>query len=189
MVSFMRSVIDRKRRVVMGKFLKVGKIVNTHGVRGELRVISQTDFPEKRYAKGNVLYLEHPNFPEKIELKVSGHRKHKQFDLLRFEGYESMNDVESFKEGILKVSEDQIHELGENEFYYHEIIGCHVETENGEFLGSVKEILSPGANDVWVVKREKGKDLLIPYIEAVVKDINIKDKVITIHLMEGLLDE
>lgn len=171
----------------MTKWFNVGKIVNTHGVRGEVRVISRTDFPEERYKVGNTLYIwkEKENAP--LEVKVTSHRQHKTFDLLTFEGYNNVNEVEQFKGALLKVPEEQLGELAEGEYYYHEIIGCTVITEEGETLGKVKEILSPGANDVWVIQRPKGQDLLIPYIDEVVLQVNIEEKLVTIHVMEGLL--
>ncbi|WP_337020518.1 ribosome maturation factor RimM, partial [Oceanobacillus massiliensis] len=123
-----------------------------------------------------------------IKLKIAAHRIHKGFDLLQFEGYGNINLVESFKGCELKIGEDQLSELDEDEFYYHEIIGCEVFTADERRLGKIKEILSPGANDVWVVKQESGKDLLIPYIEQVVKNIDIDSKKVVIEPMEGLLD-
>ncbi|MFP3340857.1 ribosome maturation factor RimM, partial [Micrococcus sp. SIMBA_131] len=74
------------------------------------------------------------------------------FDLLTFEGFHNINEVVHMKEGILKVKEDQGGRLAEEEFYYRDIIGLEVHTEEGEYLGKIKEILSPGANDVWVVQ-------------------------------------
>lgn len=171
----------------MEKWFNVGKIVNTHGIRGEVRVVSRTDFPEKRYKIGNVLYLFMPKANTPIELTVKTHRSHKNFDLLTFEGYENINEVEKFREGILKVPESQLGNLSEGEYYYHEIIGCNVETIEGEEIGKVSEILSPGANDVWVIKGKGGKEILIPYIDDVVKKVDVKEKVILIEPMEGLL--
>ncbi|WP_175988947.1 ribosome maturation factor RimM [Bacillus sp. Marseille-Q1617] len=171
----------------MEKWFNVGKIVNTHGVKGEVKVVSSTDFPEERYSKGNELYLFLPKKKEPISLTIESHRTHKSFDLLTFEGYHDINQVEIFKEGVLKVQEDQLQELEEGEYYYHEIVGCKVVTGLGEEIGTVKEILSPGANDVWVVKGEKGKEHLIPYIEDVVKEIDIEEGLITIEPLEGLL--
>lgn len=172
----------------MTEYLNVGKIVNTHGIRGEVRVISQTDFPEERYQKGAklVLFREHK---APLELTVAGHRKHKNFDLLTFEGYPNINDVEPFRDGILKVSKEDLVDLEENEFYYHEIIGLTVIEEDGRVIGKVKEILSPGANDVWVVQRKGQKDALIPYIESVVKKIDLENEVVTVEIPEGLLDD
>ncbi len=112
---------------------------------------------------------------------------HKNFNLLTFEGYENVNDVEKFRDGILKVPENQLGTLDEGEFYFHEIIGCLVFTVHGEEIGKVTEILTPGANDVWVVKPKAGKDILIPYIDQIVKKVDIKEKIILIEPMEGLL--
>lgn len=171
----------------MIKWFNVGKVVNTHGIMGEVRVIASTDFPEERFAIGSKLYLDHPNLKDKLPLIVASHREHKNFNLLTFKNYPNINDVEAFKGGILQIREDQLSELEEEEYYYHEIIGCEVYTEEGEQLGKIKEILSPGANDVWVIqRRNSGKDLLIPYIEQVVKNVDVKEQKIIIHLMEGL---
>jgi 16S rRNA processing protein RimM len=170
----------------MNKWFKVGKIVNTQGIKGEVRVISTTDFPDERFAKGSVLYLELPETKEEKILTVESHRSHKQFELLKFVDHPTINEVEKYKGGTLKVSAEQLSELEEDEFYYYEVIGCTVETVDGEEIGEIKEILSPGANDVWVIKRNGNKDLLIPYIEDVVKNVNIKEKRITIELLEGL---
>ena len=167
--------------------VNVGKIVNTHGVKGEIRVVSRTDFPEERYKVGNTLYISNEKGGEPFPVKITSHRQHKTFDLLTFEGYGNVNEVEQFKGSLLKVPEDQLGELAEGEYYYHEIIGCNVVTEEGEALGTIKEVLSPGANDVWVIKRPKGQDLLIPYIDDVVLQVNIENKLVTIHVMEGLL--
>lgn len=171
----------------MEKWFNVGKIVNTHGIKGEVRVISQTDFPDERYKPGNDLYLFMPNSKEPIKLTVASHRKHKTFDLLTFTGYPNVNDVESMKGGVLKITEEQQGQLEENEFYYHQIIGCLVFTTLGEEIGKIREILSPGANDVWVVKGKGGKDILIPYIEPIVKKVDVKEKIVLIEPMEGLL--
>lgn len=173
---------------MMTKWFNVGKVVNTHGIRGEVRVVSSTDFQEERYAPGALLYLSHKNLANKLPLTVASHRQHKNFDLLTFENYPTINDVDGFKGGVLQVSEKQLGKLDqEGDYYYHEIIGCDVVTEDGQALGKIKEILSPGANDVWVIQRKNGgKDLLIPYIKQVVKNVDIEEKRISIHLMDGL---
>ncbi|WLR53457.1 ribosome maturation factor RimM [Mesobacillus subterraneus] len=171
----------------MEKYFNVGKIVNTHGIRGEVRVISRTDFPEERYKIGNSLLLFMPGSKEPEELIVKSHRTHKNFNLLTFERFENVNEVERMKGGILKVPETQRGELEEGEFYFQDIIGCNMVTTEGEELGKVIEILTPGANDVWVVKGPAGKELLIPYIEDIVKKVDVKEKLIVIEPMEGLL--
>lgn len=173
----------------MTEWFQVGKIVNTHGIRGEVRIISQTDFADERYQIGNELGIGLSPDGPMTRVTVESHRRHKNFDLLTFEDYPNINDVEKFKGQNLYVSEDQMGELGEHEFYYHEIIGCAVLTEEGEELGKIKEILSPGANDVWVIQRKGKRDLLIPYIEDVVKVVDPAEKKVVIHIIEGLIDD
>ncbi|MBC2035518.1 ribosome maturation factor RimM [Listeria booriae] len=172
----------------MEQMFNVGKIVNTHGLMGEVRVISQTDFADERFVPGNELFLFAKNSKKPEKLVIKTHRKHKNFDLLTFEGIVGINNVERMKEGMLKVPESQLGDLEENEFYFHEIIGCEVYTEEGELLGTIREILTPGANDVWVVQQKGEKDKLVPYIADVVTSVNIADKKITISVMEGLFD-
>lgn len=172
----------------MTKWFRVGKIVNTQGIHGELRIISSTDFPEERFQVGAKLYIGDTKSNDQLEVIVASHRLHKNFHLLKFEGYTNINEVEQFKGKELFVSEEMLSELDEGEFYYYEIIGCEVFSEEGEFIGKVKEILTTGANDVWVIQRHGKKDALIPYIEDVVRDVDVEAKKITIHLLEGLIE-
>lgn len=169
------------------KWFNVGKIVNTHGIRGEVRVLSRTDFPEERYAVGSELGLFMPGNKQPIHLTVASHRTHKNFDLLTFENHPNINDVEKYRDGILKVSEDKLTELEDGVFYYHEIIGCTVKTLDGEEIGKVTEIFETGANDVWTVTPQEGKPHYIPYIDDVVKEVDVVNKEIIIEAIEGLL--
>lgn len=166
----------------------VGKVVNTHGIKGEVKVIRITDF-EERFSSGQKLFWLNSNEEDQKELTVASHRKHKNFDMLYFEEIKDLTDAEKLKGGMLKVGKEDLTELEEGEYYYHEIIGCTVYTMDEKELGKVKEILSPGANDVWVIQRYEKKDLLIPYIEDIVKKIDIENKEIYIDPMEGLLEE
>ncbi|QQK76619.1 ribosome maturation factor RimM [Salicibibacter cibarius] len=168
-------------------YYEVGKIVNTHGFTGEVRVIATTDFPEERFADGSELRAVKEN-GDKETLEVRAHRKHKQFDLLMFQGYETKEDAERLKNAILEIHASMRASLPENEFYYSEIIGIDVFTEDGESLGKVKEILAPGANDVWVVEGN-GKEILLPYTSEVVQMIDVEKRRVTVHLLEGLIDE
>jgi len=172
----------------LAEYLEVGKIVNTQGIKGEVRVMSLTDAPEERYQKGAKLTVFLKD-QEPVELTVASHRKHKNFDLLSFEGYTSINEVEVFRDGILMVAKTELSNLENNEYYYYEIIGLDVYEETGEKLGQVKEILAPGANDVWVVQREGKADLLLPFISSVVKNIDLDKQKVEVEIPEGLLDD
>ena len=148
--------------------LKVGKIVNTHSLKGEVKVISSTDFEEERFKKGSKLLITRGNQLIR-EVVVQSYRNHKNFLLVKFEGIDSVEEAEKLKNLQIKIDSDKVGELEENEFYFHQIIGCEVFDENDKNLGEIIDILTPGANDVWVIKGENGKEILIPYIEDVKK--------------------
>ena len=167
--------------------LKVGKIVNTHSLKGEVKVISSTDFEEERFKKGSKLLITRGNQLIR-EVVVESYRNHKNFLLVKFEGIDSVEEAEKLKNLQIKIDSDEVGELEENEFYFYQIIGCEVFDENDKNLGEIIDILTPGANDVWVIKGENGKEILIPYIEDVVKKIDITSKKVNIEVMEGLID-
>lgn len=169
----------------MPNYLDVGKIVNTHGIKGEVRVQSTTNHPEERYAAGSELVIEMGK-GEYIPVVVKSHRVHKSFDLLTFEDYPSINDVEPFKTKMLQIDESLLPELEDGEFYSSQLIHSEVLDEDGQLIGRLKEILFMPANDVWVVERPNKKDLLLPNIASVILDVNLEDKQITVHVLEGL---
>lgn len=169
------------------KLFTVGVVANTHGIRGELKVVPHTDFPEERFAAKNQLVLKHPNQNQSISVTVERSRLHKNVYMVKFAEFNNINEVEKYKGWFLMISEDQREQLEEDEYYYSDIMGCRVITDEGEELGTVREILAPGANHVWVVKRPKGQDVLLPVIDEVIKKVDVPNKVITVHLMEGLL--
>lgn len=167
------------------KYYNVGKIVNTHGIRGEVKVIPTTDFVDERFAKGATLYLDNGQ-EEPLELTIASARPHKGSLIVKFVGYDNINDVEKFRNHQLMVSEDDQQPLEEGSYYYHQIIGLTVKTTDGRELGKIKEILSPGANDVWVVQRPNQRDLLLPKIDDVIKKVDLENGVVEVELMEGL---
>jgi 16S rRNA processing protein RimM len=170
------------------QLILVGHLVNTQGIRGEVRVVSRTDFDDLRFKEGSQLLLVHPNFKQPVPLTISSARAHKQFILLTFEGHHNINDVEKYKGGDLKVEEDDLVDLPDNTYYIYQLIGCQVVTDEGVELGVLKDVLQPGANDVYVVKPPKGKDILLPVIPDCVLDVDVENKKILVHLMPGLLE-
>ena len=170
------------------KYFNVGKIVNTQGLQGEMRVLSVTDFADERFKKGAKLSLfdDKDNFV--MEVEIASHRKQKNIDIVNFKGMYHTNAIELLLGFSVKVQEDYLCVLGEGEFYYHEIIGLEV-YEGDVLIGQVKEILQPGANDVWVVKRKGKRDLLLPYIPPVILNVDIPNNRVDVEIMEGLDDE
>lgn len=185
------KLADDEYRVMVRRkmdYLNVGKIVNTQGLQGELRVLSVTDFAEERFKKGSCLSIFDESDQHLLDVEIASHRKHKHFDIVKFKGLYHINDVEKYKGTMLKVAKDNLSDLGEDEFYYHEIIGSEV-YENDVLIGQIKEIMQPGANDVWVVKRKGKKDLLLPYIPSVVLHVDVAANRVDVEIMEGLDDE
>ncbi len=169
------------------RLLNIGKVVNTHGIRGEIKVWPQTDFPEVRFKPGSKLMMFPPEAGQPITIEILASREQKKMYVLQIKGYDNINQVEKYKGWELKVAESERVPLPEGEYYFRDIVGCAVESDEGEQLGTVKDILSTGANDIWVVQMPKGKDLLIPVIDDVVLNVDIAERKITVHLLEGLL--
>lgn len=164
----------------------IGQVLNTHGIKGEVKVKQITDFIE-RFEVGSIVYLIDVE-EQVITLEVASVRNQQDLLLIQFTGYDSIDDVENFKGCLLKIKDEQLTPLKEHEYYFHEIIGCTVYDMDGNEIGEVDSILTPGANDVWVVKDQQRNEYLIPYIEDIVKEVDVEKQQIIIELMEGLLE-
>ena len=170
----------------MADLYTVGKIVNTHGIKGELKIMPVTDFPEQRFAPGSELVIEGQT---PLTVTVQGARKQKNMYLLKLKGFDDINEVEQFKGRELGVKEADLQPLSAGEYYYHDIIGLTVIDQNGEALGQVSEIMSPGANDVWVIPRPGKPDVLLPFLKSVVLSVDLDTKVAHVDVPEGLIDD
>src|SRR5699024_2935201 len=122
-----------------------------------------------------------------LELIIKKSRNHKQQLLVQFEGYESIQQVEEWKGSHLYIKASQQKQLKENEYYYHEIIGCEMVTTEGMRLGEITSILESSGNDVANDQNEKKQENLISYIGEFVKIVDVQNKKVTIELMEGLI--
>ncbi|MDI3257196.1 MAG: ribosome maturation factor RimM [Kyrpidia sp.] len=165
----------------------VGVVIGTHGLRGEVRVFPRTDFPEVRFSPGSTLWLVSGDGSAR-QVRVEGARQHKNVFIVRFAGVDSIEAVEPWKGRELKVPESELVPLPEGRYYIHQLVGCRVVDEEGEDLGELVEVLQPGANDVYVVRRAGAKDLLIPAIPSVVKRVSVDDRLMVVSLLEGLED-
>ncbi len=162
---------------------EVGKIVNTQGIKGVVRVIPMTD-DIKRFELLKKIYVS-DKVDELYEIESVGY--HKQFVLLKFKGIDDMTTAElKLKNKMLKIDDIDALPLEEDEFYIRDLIGCTVITTEGETLGKIVDILFTGANDVYVVKTDD-KDVLIPATKNCVKNIDIENSEITIELLKGLI--
>jgi 16S rRNA processing protein RimM len=168
-------------------FFKVGKIVNTHGIKGELKVLATSDFADMRLKKGARITVFSPDGTEHRTVEIVSVRIHKNMFLLTIKGIETMNDAERLKQWTVKIERSQLHRLPEGEYYFHEIIGCKVVTEDNHSLGEIITVLTPGANHVWVVQMQNKKEILLPVIDDVILNVDIAAKQVTVRLMEGLI--
>ncbi len=152
-------------------------------------MLSNTDFPEHRFAPQTRLFLSHPSLLEPISVVVKRSRPHKNLFLVQFEEWNHIDEVEQWRNAELWVpmTEAVFSSLEKDEYYFHQIIGCSVQTTDGQNLGNVKEILRYPANDVWVVEAsETGKEILLPGVKEVIREVDLKNRKITIVWMEGL---
>jgi 16S rRNA processing protein RimM len=179
----------RNRTVaVPAGYLAVGYIQGVHGLHGELKVELFTDFPE-RFVSGTELLM-----GEVLTVvKITGARLHKQHLLLQLEGVNRREEAEALRGEWLFVNEADAVALDEGVYWVHDIIGLDVQTEEGDALGVVREVLFTGANEVYVIETppgiNRGRDLLLPAIEEVVRKVDLAAGCMTVHLLPGLVEE
>ena len=155
--------------------IKVAQIINTHGLKGECKLYLVTDDPQHRFEKGRVLHLE-----DGRTLTVVRYREH-----CYFEGIDSIEKAEQLKTKNLFIAQDDLPELEEGQYYYHELMNCTVYNEEKENLGEVVDILETGANLVLRVK-SKNTSFLLPFVPAFIVDVNKDTREIIIREMDGL---
>ena len=168
----------------MEKLLQVGVITQTHGVRGEVKVFPTTDDPA-RFKKLKQVVLD--TGKETLPLEVESVKFFKQFVILKFKGYDNINDVEKYKRCSLLVDRENAVPLGEDEYYIADMIGMEVVAEDDEIFGTLKDVIETGANDVYVIDSEKHGELLVPAIRECILDVDIESHRMKIHLMAGLI--
>lgn len=168
----------------MEKYLQVGVISSTHGIKGEVKVFPTTD-DVNRFKKLKEVQLD--TGKEKILLHPESVKFFKQFVILKFKEFNSINDVEAYKGKSLYVDREHAIRLRKDEYFIADLIGLSVVTEEGNAFGLMKDVMQTGANDVYVVERANGEEVLLPAIKECVKEIDIENGKITVHIMDGLL--
>lgn len=160
--------------------IKVAQIINTHGLKGECKLYLVTDDPAHRFQKGRVLHVS-----DGSTLKVKRYREQKGFGYCFFEGINSIDQAETLKTKDLFIAQEDLPELEQGQYYYHELMHCTVFNENEENLGEVVDILETGANLVLRVQSKK-QNFLLPFVPAFVKNVDKDKHEIYIQEMEGL---
>lgn len=165
------------------RYLAVGRIVRPHGVRGELRVEILTDYPE-RIGLLRTLYVGKAH----RAYTISGVRLHQNVMLLTLQECTDRSTAETLRGALVEIAVEDAVPLEEDEYYHFQVIGMEIETETGEVLGEIVDVLTtPGANDVFVVFGPRG-EILIPVIEGVILDVDHEAGRMHIHVLPGLLD-
>ena len=163
--------------------LQVGVITSTHGIRGEVKVFPTTD-DAQRFLDLKTVYLD--TGKEELELEIEKVKFFKNLVILKFKNYDNINDIEKYKKCPILVTREDAVELEENEYFIADLIGLHAVSDEGENLGKISDVLQTGANDVYVIKNKGVKDILVPAIEQCVREVNLEENRIVIHLLPGL---
>lgn len=169
----------------MEQLLRVGVISSTHGVRGEVKVFPTTDDPN-RFKKLKKVVLDTGR--EYLDLEITGVKFFKNQVILKFKGIDNINDIEKYKGKDLLVHREDAVALEENENYVADLIDLKVVTDDGQVLGYLTEVMETGANDVYVVETEDGRELLLPAIRDCILDVDLDEEVMTVHILPGLFD-
>jgi 16S rRNA processing protein RimM len=167
----------------MDNYLRVGVISSTHGIKGEVKVFPTTDDLE-RFKELKQVYLD--TGKDSILLEIEGVKFFKQMVILKFKGIDNINDIEKYRGKDLLISRDNAVKLEEGEYFIYDLINSEVVTDEGEPLGILTEIMTTGANDVYIVKTVEGKELLLPSIKECILKVDVENKRITVHLLNGL---
>lgn len=169
----------------MEDLLQVGIITSTHGVRGEVKVYPTTDDP-RRFRRLKEVVLD--TGKEKMNLEIEGVKFFKQFVILKFKGLDNINDIEKYRQKSLYVTRKNAVRLQRDEYFIADLIGLKVQDEDGKELGTVKDVIETGANDVYEVEMADGKSLLLPAIKQCILNVDVENGTMQVHLLEGLLD-
>lgn len=176
----------------MEQFLRIGVITRSHGVHGEVKVFPTTDSPG-RFEEVSRVYIR----TEKgdIEADIEGVKYFNNLAIVKFSCFSSPEEILGYAGADIMISRDDAQPLEEGEYYIGDLIGCRVVSdENSECrpgieLGTLKDVLQTGANDVYVVKTISGSEILLPVIPQCIKNVDIVNNIITVNIMKGLLDD
>jgi len=164
--------------------LEIGQIVNTFGIKGFVKVNPFVDDVSRFYDLKKVFVKNNKNVKE---LEVEEVKYHKNMILIKFKGIDKVEDVEQFRNSYLEVDRENAIKLKEGEYFIADLLGLDVVTDENKPLGKLEDIFNTGSNDIYVVKTEDGKQLLLPAISEVIKEINLEENRIVVHLLEGLI--
>lgn len=165
--------------------LQVGVITQTHGIKGEVKVFPTTD-DANRFKKLKEVVLD--TGKERLNMEIESVKFFKKYVIVKFKGYDPINDVEKYKNAKLWITRDKAVKLAKDEYFVADLIGIQVVTDDGEAFGVLKDVLATGANDVYIVTRPDQSEVLLPAIKECIRNIDMEQGCMTVHIMDGLLD-
>ncbi len=168
----------------MDNYFTVGNIVNTQGIKGEVRLMPTVD-DVSRFKLLKHIFIDKRGSIKRYD--IENVRFHKQFVLLKLKGIDDMTAAEALKGAVAKITEDMAIPCGEDEYYIRDLYDMEVFTIEGERLGIITDVIFTGANDVYAVSAEGRKDILIPAIKQCIIDVDVENKKMTVSLPEGLI--
>lgn len=168
----------------MQEFLEIGQIVNTFGIKGMVKIKPFTD-DITRFDRLKKVYIESKN--DKKHLEIEEVKYHKNMVLMKLKGINTPEEAETLRNYYLKVKRSEEPELEEGVYYIVDLLGLPVYTDEGELLGKVDDIYNTGSNDIYVVKNELGKQILLPGIKDVIKEVDLEKEKIVVHIIKGLI--
>lgn len=169
----------------MEERFQVGVITSTHGVRGEVKVYPTTDDP-KRFKRLKEVILD--TGKEELILEIEGVKFFKQFVILKFKGFDNINDIEKYRQKSLYVTRENAVRLRKDEYFIADLMGLTVIDEEDKEIGVLKDVMETGANDVYEITMNDGRELLLPAIKQCVLEVNVEEGFIKVHILDGLLD-
>ena len=169
----------------MEERFQVGVITSTHGVRGEVKVYPTTDDP-KRFKRLKEVILD--TGKEELILEIEGVKFFKQFVILKFKGFDNINDIEKYRQKSLYVTRANAVRLRKDEYFIADLMGLTVIDEEDKEIGVLKNVMETGANDVYEITMNDGRELLLPAIKQCVLEVNVEEGFIKVHILDGLLD-
>ncbi len=164
--------------------LEIGQIVNTFGIKGMVKVKPFTD-DIRRFDKLKTVYVEKNG--NQTEYEIEEVKYHKDMVLIKLKGINKVEQAEMLRNAYLTVSRDSVEKLEEGRYYIIDLLGLEVYTDEEILLGTLDDIFNTGSNDIYVVKDKQGKQILLPAIQDVIKQIDIENKKIIVHLLPGLI--
>ena len=198
-------------------FLVIGQLGRAHGVKGEIRMSLLTDFPERLQCRGGsmrtatgsrlaidgqmgvlphnrpaptIIYIGEQHKPVRItNCRGIGHPSSQEVMLVTFEGYNDREKVETLRSQMVYVRTDERPPLPEGEYYQHQLLGLQVTDEDGKALGVLVDILRTGANDVYIIKAETGREILCPAIDSTILGVDLEQGEMRVHLLPGLMED